>query len=85
MGFVVRVFVQYGHAGYDEPVDDDAHGDDEHADADLHPMGKIALAGGQMPIKRDQPDIQPVDDNSQHRPGGRPFNQFYIFKQRISI
>ena len=59
MRFVVRVFIQYGHTGDDEPVDHDAQGDNEDADADFHPMGEIALAGGQMPVESHQRYVEP--------------------------
>ena len=32
-----------------------------------------------MPVKGDQTDIQPIDNDAQHCPGSRPFDDFQIF------
>ena len=42
-------------------------------------MWKISFTGGKVPVESNEADIEPVEDNPQHRQNGCKFNQGQTF------
>ena len=70
--------IHNGHPGYDKSKDEDADRHQKHGNYNLHPMREIALTGRQLPVKGNQTDVEPVDDNAEYGPRGGPFDELDI-------
>ena len=70
--------VQYRHTGNDKAKYNQSGGDQENGNRDFHPVWEISFARRQMPVKGNQADIQPIDNDTKNGPDRRPFDYAQI-------
>jgi len=72
-GFIVWQFPENGHPAHNPTVDQDFNGNDRNDNKELLPVEKLTVR--ELPIKRNQCHVQPVDDDADDSEYGCKLNK----------
>ncbi len=74
--FIAWVFAENRHPIHNPTVDEDFNGNDRNDDKELSPVKKLTV--WELPVKRDQCHVQPVEDDANDSKDGRKLDKAHF-------